>query len=122
MSLNSIAYIIYLGITFFITIRVGWICYKNGEPYIYAQLPDKHWVKPLNKLLLTGYYLLNLGFATLTIHNWVTITTPGQLFLLLVHKIGLIMVILGSMHYLNIYVINKIKFLNHKHLNHGNNS
>ena len=109
---NIISYIIYLTITFYITIRVGWICYSNGEIYIRQMLQERQdWVKPVNNLLLIGYYLVNLGFASITLSTWNPVENIGQMIAMIATKTGFIMLVLGMMHYSNLWIITKIKFI-----------
>lgn len=109
MNYTIIAYILYLLITFFITIRVGWFFYSNGRVYledIFSENPKM--VDPINKILLTGYYLLNLGFATVNIITWENINSIHKLIIALSQNIGMIMVILGVIHFINMAVTAKI--------------
>ena len=97
-----LAYIIFLSILFFITFRVGWVFYKNGEVFIKALLPgDLHLVQSINKLLLAGYYLTNFGYVTLNISSWEPIPSFEIMCEVLFMKAGGIILLLGLMHYLN---------------------
>lgn len=72
--MNVIAYIIYLLFTYLITVHVGLIFYRNGRAYILNLLNgDDHLTDSINRILLTGYYLLNLGYAAVIINFWETI-------------------------------------------------
>ncbi|WP_336126935.1 hypothetical protein [Mesoflavibacter sp. CH_XMU1422-2] len=52
MNVNIITYCIYLPIIVFITVRIGWICYKNGELFLINLFEDIAIVKSINNLLL----------------------------------------------------------------------
>ena len=106
MDYNTLSYLIYVPITFFIMVYVGWMCYKNGEVFI-ARIfgSETELVKSINKLLLVGYYLVNLGYATFTLFVWPTRDSLEVTIQLLATKIGIIVVILGILHYLNIFAI-----------------
>lgn len=114
-SLNIIAYCIYLPITFFITIKVGWICYKNGAVYLKASLKDENqWIDSINKFLLIGYYLVNLGYAAITLSFWDKILTVSDLVGVLTYKLGFITLTLGIMHAINLALASYLpKILNH---------
>ena len=100
---NIIAYIIFLATIFFITVKVGWVFFKNGEVYIKMLLPNElHLVQSINKLLLVGYYLLNLGYAAATLSFWEQIITINQLCSVLFLKTGTIILFLALMHYFNL--------------------
>ena len=129
-NLNLIAYSLYLPITFYITLYVGKMFYKHGEVYLHQLLPNKtDMVKAINSLLLTGYYLLNLGYATVTLSFWERIATSLQLLEILSTKLAYIILILGSMHLNNMLVIylaskyqNKQKFISASSMNKLNKS
>lgn len=105
LSYNLIAYLIYLTLTFFITIRVGWFCYKNGAIYIYELIGKTALADGLNKLFLVGYYLLNLGYLATSILAWNEISSLLEMINILSIKIGGIVLILGLLHYFNMYII-----------------
>lgn len=105
INLTIVGYSIYLLITFYITIRVGWFFYTNGRVYLEDIFIDNpQMVDPINKILLTGYYLLNLGFATLNILTWENVENYILLIQALSQNIGMICVILGIVHYINMAV------------------
>ena len=59
--MNILAYIFYLLITYIITFKVGLIFYRNGKIYILKLMRgNEHLSASINRLLLIGYYLLNL--------------------------------------------------------------
>jgi hypothetical protein len=118
ISNNLIAYFIYGIITFFITIRVGWICYKNGIHFIELEIQDKLIAANINKLLLTGYYLLNLGYASVMVYTWDTVSNANELIESVVTRSGYIIFSLGVMHYLNIFILSILKKKNDNSFHH----
>lgn len=112
MNFNIISYIIYLPIIFFITIKVGWILYKSGEVFLCDLFKnDEETAQSLNKLLLIGYYLINLGAATITIAFWDAVYNSTQMIAALSDVLGKTILALAILHYNNIFWI---KFLNRK--------
>jgi len=102
---NIIGYCIYLPITFYITIVVGKICYTHGEIYLSKIINDKpEIVSSINRILLVGYYLLNLGYATITLSFWHKIINMATLIETLSTKLGIIILFLGVMHVNNMLV------------------
>jgi len=102
MTLNAIGYMIYLPITVFITIVVGRSFHKNGIHYIKSILPQKGFAEPLNNLLLIGYYLVNIGYAFISIKNWIHIASTHQLIEEVSLRAAYIILLLTIMHYINI--------------------
>lgn len=106
MNLNLIGYAIYLAITTYIIVVVGKICYRNGNVFVSALIPDhEELCIRTNKILLLGYYLMNIGYCAITLADWVTIASVNQLIELIAVKTGLIVLMISVMHYLNIFLI-----------------
>lgn len=107
MNYNLLSYTIYLPIIAFIMLRVGWLFHKNGEVFLMNLMPNNiQMVKNVNNLLLIGYYLLNLGYAILTISNWELIKSSIQMINTLTYIIGKIMLLLSILHYNNVFWLN----------------
>lgn len=108
MNLNLIAYTLFLTIVIFIIIVVGKICYKNGNVFVAALLPGhEDLCIRINKLLLMGYYLLNIGYTTMTLISWQTIISTPQLVELIAYRSAIMICLLALMHYFNIFMITK---------------
>lgn len=107
MNYNIIAYTIYLPLTFLITVKVGWILYKNGEVFILHLLNQNlQLTQNINNLLLIGYYLINLGYASMTLSWWNEITSFSELMNEVSFMLGKIILLLALMHYNNIFWLN----------------
>jgi hypothetical protein len=108
MNLNLIAYALFLSIVVYIIVVVGRICYRNGNIYVMELLPGhEDLCIRINKILLLGYYLVNIGYAAMTLINWSTISTLQQLAESLAVKTSIIVGLLSLLHYLNIFLLTK---------------
>ncbi len=108
MNLNIIGYSIYLLITTFIIIKVGKICYKNGNVYVAQLIPEhENLCLKINQILLVGYYLLNLGYCAMTLISWETIYNINQLVEVIAYKSAIIICTIAIMHYINIIILTK---------------
>ena len=105
MNYNIISYIIYLPIIIYITVIVGWKFYKNGLVYVEGIFKDKKLAQAINKILLIGYYLTNIGYAIMTLKNAHQITNIYQLINELSFRIALIVLMLAGLHYINMMVL-----------------
>ncbi|MEY5049520.1 MAG: hypothetical protein RLZZ175_2879 [Bacteroidota bacterium] len=100
-----ITYLIYLLTSLYVTIWVGYKLYKLGEVFLFEMFKtNMDIVKPLNVMLLVGYYLLNIGYVLILLINKNSIATPAQFFENLSSKIGTIILTLGVIHILNLTV------------------
>ena len=108
MNLNILAYGIYLVITTVIIVKVGRICYNNGNIYVSALIPDhEDLCLKANQILLTGYYLMNLGYCAMTLISWEKILSFHQLIEVIAIKTAIIIGTIAIMHYINIFVLTK---------------
>jgi hypothetical protein len=104
--MNIVAYIIYLCITYLITVKVGKIFYNNGRFFILSILKGNETLTDvINKLLLVGYYLMNLGYATIMLSFWKTVNSWSQLIATVSSMTGKIVLSLAIIHFVNMYVI-----------------
>ena len=107
MNYNLLTYCIYIPIIGIIMIKIGWLFYNHGEIYLmHLYHHNETLVKSINNLLLIGYYLLNLGYAIITIAYWEKLYSIYDIISSLSHHLGIIIIGLASMHYNNILVLN----------------
>jgi hypothetical protein len=108
MNLNIVGYIIYLAITSIIIVRVGRICYQNGNIFVSQLIPDhEDLCQKINQILLIAYYLLNLGYCAMTLVSWDKILSTHQLIEVIAFKSATIIFTIGILHYINIFVLTK---------------
>lgn len=116
--INSISYIVYLSITFYVTIVVGWKFYRLGFVYLRNLIQDTSICESTNRILLTGYYLVNLGYAAVNLNGWRTIHNLSEMVSEISVKVGVILLTLCVLHYLNMFII---YLLRKKQFNHYKN-
>lgn len=108
MNFNITGYFIYLSITIFIILKVGKICYKNGNIFVLELIPNHADIcQKINQILLLGYYLLNIGYCAMTLISWKKITSSTQLIEIIGTKTAVIIFIISALHYLNIIILTK---------------
>jgi hypothetical protein len=116
--MNTLAYIIYLLITYIITVHVGLLFYRNGKVFILSLLEgDERLTNFINRVLLVGYYLMNLGYVALSLQLWKTLNNWAEVLTSICTMTGKIMIMLAVMHYFNMAAI---LFISRKH-HHANN-
>ena len=88
-------------------IKVGWLFYTYGEIYLlHLYKHNTKLVTSINNILLIGYYLLNLGYAIISIAYWEKLTNLTEVFSSISHHLGIIIIGLALMHYNNIFILN----------------
>ncbi len=105
MNYTIITYSFYLVITVCLTIWVARTLFKNGKVFLIDIFHgNKELADSVNNLLLVGFYLINIGYAVYTLHIETAITNVQEVIEKLSIKIGLIILILGAMHFFNLYI------------------
>ena len=100
-----ITYSFYLVISICLTVWVARTLFKNGKVFLLDIFHgNKEMADSVNNLLLVGFYLVNLGYAVYTLRISTTIDNAQQILESLSIKTGLIILILGGMHFLNLYI------------------
>ena len=105
-NLNLFGYGIFIGLMAFIIFVVGKICYKNGNIFVAELIPGHiELCQQINKVLLIGYYLVNIGYCAVNLSFWQQINTVPMLVEVISVKMAGIIIILSVLHYLNIYFL-----------------
>lgn len=123
MNADLLTNLIYLTVTGFITFWVGFQLYKHGRVYLSVLFPNKmEWCLMINRILLMGYYLVNLGYLAISISLWPEIQTIRMAIETLVQYTGIILLILGALHFMNLfifYIASQRKPSNQSNLTHN---
>jgi hypothetical protein len=110
MNYLLLVYGVYLPVTVLLTVWVARTLFTNGRTFL---VDIFHGNEPLadsvNKLLLTGFYLINIGYATLMLRADYPVNSYQETVETLSIKLGTIILILGGMHFFNLYVFYKLR-------------
>jgi hypothetical protein len=91
MNYTILTYAIYMPVTTLLTIWVAGTLFKNGRIFLIEIFHrDETLADSVNKLLLVGFYLINIGYAVYTLKIWVPIENPQAVIEILSTKVGLI--------------------------------
>lgn len=116
MNLNILTYAIYSLITAVIVVKVGWMFYKNGAHYLHEIFGNESEAADfINRLLLVGYYLINLGYVAVSLNFWPTIDSAIQMTELISQRSGFIILGLGVMHFFNMLWVRLVKLYYNTH-------
>lgn len=63
----------------------------------------------VNRLLVVGFYLINVGYIALALKTRAPLTTAREVIELESTKLGVVLLILGGMHFFNILVLSKMR-------------
>jgi len=105
-----LTYLIYLLISVGLTVGVGWALARSGRTFLLDVFGgNDSLAEAVNRLLVVGFYLLNLGFVTLTMRTSGNIADARQGLQLLSVKIGEVLLVLGVLHFANLAVFARVR-------------
>jgi hypothetical protein len=109
------SYAAYMAISLTATVWVARTLHKNGRVFLVeafrgnAELADS-----INHLLVVGFYLINIGYVSLALTTRAEVLTAREAIELVSGKIGSILLVLGAMHFFNLYVFHRIRRRGHE--------
>ncbi len=102
MDIMLVTYGVYVAASLAITVWVGRTLHKNGRVFLVENFEGReNLADSVNHLLLVGFYLVNLGFVSLALKYGDKPFTAVQSVEFLSTKIGLVIVVIGIMHFFN---------------------
>lgn len=108
MNATVITYGLYLLIALPLTIWVARTLFQNGRVFLVdcfhgnVELADS-----VNRLLVMGFYLVNFGFVALYLKLANDVVETRGVFEALSAKLGVVLLVLGAMHFMNLIIFTK---------------
>lgn len=102
-------YLVYLTVSVGLTVWVATTLSRNGLVFLADVFADERLAKAVNQLLVMGFYLLNLGYVTVTMRSAQTISNTSEALETLSSKVGLVLLVLGVLHFLNVFVLGRYR-------------
>src|SRR5204862_7364126 len=110
MNIVVNSYATYLAISLAVTVWVARTLHQNGRLFLVDAF---HGNEPLadsiNHLLVVGFYLINIGYVSLALKYGDKAADLQSLLEVLSTKVGAVLLILGAMHFFNLYVFSKMR-------------
>jgi hypothetical protein len=105
-----ISYIAYLAVSLAVTIWVARSLQRNGRVFLVdAFHGNNELADSVNHLLVVGFYLINTGYVALALSTTAAVANARQAIELFSDKIGVVLLVLGVMHFFNLYVFHKLR-------------
>jgi hypothetical protein len=83
---------------------------QNGRSFLIdAFHGNRELADSVNHLLVVGFYLINVGYVTLALRTAAQVATVRNAIELVCDKLGLVLIVLGVMHFLNLYIFNRLR-------------
>lgn len=110
MNDTVITYALYLCIALPITIWVARTLHRNGRVFLVKCFQgNEEMADSVNHLLVVGFYLVNIGFVTLYLKVERVVQGTTGIFEALSAKLGVVLLVLGAMHFFNLLVFTKLR-------------
>lgn len=104
------SYLVYLAVSIGVTMWVARTLYKNGRVFLVDSfLGNEQLADSVNHLLVVGFYLVNVGYVSLALKYGVKPGDVEQAIEFLSTKIGVVLLVLGAMHFLNIKIFSGMR-------------
>ena len=104
------SYAVYLAISLAVTVWVARTLHRRGRVFLVdafhgqTELADS-----VNHLLVVGFYLINVGYVAFALKSAQSADTPRQAIELVSDKLGMVLLVLGLMHFFNLFVFSRIR-------------
>jgi hypothetical protein len=103
-------YLLYLAISVALTIWVARTLHQNGRVFLVDVFHgNESLADSVNHLLVVGFYLINLGYISLALRLGYGVGSLQEAIEALSWKVGAALVVLGGMHFFNLYVFSRIR-------------
>ncbi|MEZ0064947.1 hypothetical protein ABIA32_000935 [Streptacidiphilus sp. MAP12-20] len=111
MNSTVITYVVYLVLSIALTIWVGRTLSRSGKVFLADVFHgNDKLADAVNHLLVVGFYLVNLGFVALWLRGGQNdVRDVVGVFQALSYKVGTVLLVLGVLHLVNVYVLNRFR-------------
>ncbi|MFE9691415.1 hypothetical protein [Micromonospora sp. NPDC005806] len=109
MDVKVWMYLAYLAVSIGLTVWVARTLSRNGLVFLEEVFADNRLANAVNSLLVVGFYLLNLGYVTVAMKESDPVATTSQALEELSMKIGLVLLVLGALHFFNVFALGRYR-------------
>ena len=110
MNIVVSTYLVYLAISIALTVWVAHTLHKNGRIFLVDVFHgNEALADSVNHLLVVGFYLINLGYISMALKLGYVINTAQEGIEALSVKIGMVLIVLGGMHFFNLFVFSRMR-------------
>lgn len=104
------SYFCYLAVSLAVTVWVARTSHRSGRVFLIdAFQGNVPLADSVNQLLVVGFYLINAGYIALALKTADPLASFRQAIELESGKIGVVLLILGGMHFFNMFVLAKMR-------------
>src|ERR687897_2256836 len=110
MNTIVVTYLSYVCLSVALTVWVAQTLHKNGRIFLVDVFHgNEALADSVNHLLVVGFYLINFGYVTLALKLGYAVTTAEQSIEALSVKVGMVLLVLGGMHFFNLFIFSRMR-------------
>jgi hypothetical protein len=110
MNATVMTYGLYLAIALPLTVWVAQTLFRHGRLFLVDCFHgNEALADSVNHLLVVGFYLVNMGFVSLFLKLARDVEGVRGIFEMLSVKLGVVLLVLGAMHFFNLLVLTKLR-------------
>jgi hypothetical protein len=110
-------YLSYLAISIALTVWVARTLHRSGRIFLVdAFHGNEALADSVNHLLVVGFYLINVGYIALALKTTDSLANFREMIELESGKIGVVLLILGAMHFFNMFVLARMRRRSTQHV------
>ena len=110
MNVVTSSYMIYLVVSIGLTMWVARTLFRSGRPFLVEAFGGNNdLADSVNHLLVVGFYLINLGYVSMALKLGYEVATAQAAMEALSVKIGMVLIVLGGMHFFNLFVFSRMR-------------
>jgi hypothetical protein len=119
MTIGITTYLLYLAISIALTIWVARTLHKNGRVFLVDVFHgNEALADSVNHLLVVGFYLINFGYVSMALKLGYQVINPQEAIEALSVKVGMVLIVLGTMHFFNLFIFSRMRRRKTAHDNH----
>jgi hypothetical protein len=110
MDYRVLEYAVYIPVSVLLTVWVATTLFRHGRRFLIDVFRgDEGLADSVNHLLVVGFYLINLGYVSLQMKLDSAPGSTAEILEALALKIGFVLVVLGLMHFGNLFLFSKLR-------------
>jgi hypothetical protein len=110
MDSTFTTYLVYLTVSVVLTVWVARTLSAHGLTFLRDVFGGNvALATSVNHLLVVGFYLVNLGFISFNLRLGIRVYGPAEATEALSLKVGLVLLVLGGLHFFNLWVLNRMR-------------
>ena len=110
VTTTLLLHLVYVVVSVAMTIWVARTLHKNGRVFLVDAFHGKeNFADSVNHLLVVGFYLINIGYVALALRYGIKPIDLQSAVEFFSTKVGLVLVVLGVMHFFNLAVFTRMR-------------